>query len=700
MMGRRSSTILGWGSFAATLVLAVPALAMAAANGPPAIPIRSALELQAGLELVALAFSLFLVFGAVGAIIVSNRPDNRVGWLFVVMGPVGGGIVFAFTYGYHALASDPGSLPAGEQLAWASDVLAPIILGLLLLMFIVFPEGRFRGAEERRLTLAALIGVGLAMLGGLTELTLFDYSGRIAAPYAPDLPIAVSAGLLGIGFLTIFVVYVAAVVRLIRRLRRAVGPERDQLWLFVWAAAVAAILFTPSFVLPSLIEGWASPLIFLISGVALFLVPVSVGAAILRHRLFDIDLVVRRTVVIAILGAFITAVYVAIVVGAGALVGSSGNVILSAIAAAVVALAFQPVRRWARRLADRLVYGQRATPYEVLHRFSERVAGSYRAEDVLPRMATILGEGTGAERAQVWLRVGDDLRPTAAWPDGASRSNPRRMRDGELPAMPDVSLAVAVQDRGTLLGALSVTKTPTDPVSPTEGRLVADLALQAGLVLRNAQLFEELRASRARLVSAQDEERRKIERNLHDGAQQQLIALAVKAKLADSILGSDMDRSRELLDEIRAEATDALESLRDLARGVFPPLLEDQGLEAALRAQAAKSPVPVAVHADGLDRYGRDVEATVYFCCLEALQNVAKYAHASRVQIVLAVADAGLRFEISDDGHGFDAETIERGSGLQNMVDRVEAVGGQLAIRSAPGEGTRITGVIPLHAGG
>ena len=188
----------------------------------------------------------------------------------------------------------------------------------------------------------------------------------------------------------------------------------------------------------------------------------------------------------------------------------------------------------------------------------------------------------------------------------------------------------ACSHRGELLGALTVTKPPVRAARPpTEDRLLADLAGQAGLVLRNVRLIEELRASRQRIVAAQDERARALERNIHDGAQQQLVALAVKLRLARSLAEKDPPKAAEMLDALQAEAVDALENLRDLARGIYPPLLADQGLAAALGAQARKSPVPVSVEADGVGRYPQDVEAAVYFCALEALQNIAKYADAS-----------------------------------------------------------------------
>jgi signal transduction histidine kinase len=427
-----------------------------------------------------------------------------------------------------------------------------------------------------------------------------------------------------------------------------------------------------------------------------------------KYRLYDIDVVINKTVVVAVLAAFVTAVYLAIVVGIGAAIGTTGkpNVLLSIAATAIIALAFQPLRERARRLADRVVYGKRATPYEVLSEFSERMAGSYSTEDVLPRMARILGEGTGATRTEVWLRVGDRLQLAASWPEGAEpEKTALPIPEGELPTFPDVDRALPVRHQAELLGALTLTKPVNEPVTPAEEKLLSDLASQAGLMLRNVRLTAELQArlvelrdSRRRLVTAQDEERRRLERNLHDGAQQQLVALAVKQRLAEGLVRRDPDKAAQILADLQAETAEALANLRDLARGIYPPLLADKGLPAALEAHARKVPMPVTVEAEGLGRYPQEVEAAVYFCCLEALQNVAKYAEAASATVSLSAKAGDLNFVVIDDGKGFDPGAMPPGSGLQGMADRLEAQGGTLEVRSEPGTGTIVTGRIPARA--
>jgi len=210
-------------------------------------------------------------------------------------------------------------------------------------------------------------------------------------------------------------------------------------------------------------------------------------------------------------------------------------------------------------------------------------------------------------------------------------------------------------------------------------------------------LNRELRALSGRILSLQDDERRRLERNLHDGAQQHLVALKVKIGLAETFAARDTEKARATLHQLLSDTDEALRTLRELAHGIYPPLLAERGLPAALKAQARRATVSVSVLGDGLGRYTQDVEAAVYFCCLEALQNVQKYADAHEARIELCEEGGMLRFEVTDDGRGFDVTHTTPGSGLVNMRDRLEALEGSLAVTSHPGEGTRVTGVLPVR---
>ena len=429
------------------------------------------------------------------------------------------------------------------------------------------------------------------------------------------------------------------------------------------------------------------------------IIPIALFAGIIRFRIWDIDRIVSRTIVYGALAAFVTVVYIGVVVGVGNLIGTQQHsLLLSLLATGLVALAFQPVRNRVQRLANRLVYGNRATPYEVLSSFS-RMAETVGAEDLLTRTARILSEGTDSE-ATVWLKVGDELRPSSRWPATSPLPQPVGIAGDELP----VDRAVPVRHQGELLGAFTIEKRG-EPLTAADDKLISDLAGQAGLVLRNAGLtaelmerLEDLRQSRQRLVRAQDEARRRLERNIHDGAQQQLVALKVRMSLAERLIGKDPEKLKQALSQLNADTDEAIQSLRELARGIYPPLLAERGLAAALESQARKSSVPVALVSGALERYAPEVESAVYFCSLEALQNVAKSAQATQVTVRLDAANGVLTFSIQDDGCGFDPTRAREGSGLQNMTDRIEALGGKLLIRSAPGQGTSIIGEVPVWA--
>ena len=482
-------------------------------------------------------------------------------------------------------------------------------------------------------------------------------------------------------------------ISLIVRFVKSAGDERLQLKWFATAAVL--VLLT---IIPAALTNSAAASVLL--NVALFCMNGAVALAILKYRLYDIDIVISKALQYGALAAFITAVYAALVVGVGAAAGDQHSVYLSALAAAVVAVAFQPVRQRAALVANRLVYGRRATPYQVLSEFAHRIGGAYADDDVLPQMARMVAAGTGARRVVVWLRVGGELRPgaTAGDPGAVPDPGPVPAAGELLPELPDGDTTVPIRYQGKLLGALAIAMPRDEPLRPTSAQLVADVAAQAGPVLSNAGLISELRESRQRLVTAGDEARRRLERNLHDGAQQDLVALAIKLKIAGGVLGDDDAEARELLEELQADTAAALQNLRDLARGIYPPLLADLGLVAALNAQAGKSPVPVTVRAEGIGRFPQDTEAAVYFCCLEALQNTAKYARATAARISLSAADGALTFAVSDDGAGYDSARTPMGSGLRNMADRLTALGGRLEVRSAPGAGTTVTGQLPVAA--
>ena len=339
-------------------------------------------------------------------------------------------------------------------------------------------------------------------------------------------------------------------------------------------------------------------------------IPVAAGSPIMRYRLWELDVILKKTIVATMLVVLLTIV---------SLRGPDRGRRDRRWTAVRIAR-HRPARRDRRRGArpgrscvsrdgSPIVSSTatRATPYEVLTQFSDRMAESYATDDVLPRMASILGAGTGARSVTIWLLVGNQLRPATTWIESGRRGSE------PPPAEPAPSAELAeltgdvfvVRHQGEQLGAITATMHANDPMDPTKEKLIRELAGQAGLVLRNVRLIEELRASRRRLVAAQDAERRRLERNIHDGAQQQLVALQVKQRLVQGMIEREPAKALELMTQLQVDTTEALDDLRDLARGIYPPLLADQGLSAALESQARKSPVPVI----GGDRRRRALHA-------------------------------------------------------------------------------------------
>jgi len=626
---------------------------------------------------------------ALGMLLVIRRPENRIGWLFLAVGLILGISQIANAYATYALRVHPGSVSGGNLAGWLTNMLWPLPFTALVLLFLWFPTGEIPSRRWRPVELFTF-----ALFGMLEVIALISSTASWNDPFSNG----TTGGIVNTVLVALFIFAIVALpltilasfASTVVRFKGSAGDERLQLKWFATAAGLTAIAFAIG--VPF---GGNSPVFSILTDVGLAFLYVAIARAILKYRLYEIDVVIGRTVVFATLVAFITIVYIGLVVGIGALVGNERSPLLSAIAAALVAVAFQPVRQRARRLANRLVYGKRATPYEVLTDFTARASETYSTEDVLPRMARILADGIGATQARVWIRVGSGLRPAASWPsNGSLESVP--IEDPERFDFPERERAFPVRYAGELLGAISVVTPRAEPLAADREQLLSDVAAQAALVLRNVRLIEELRESRRRIVTAQDERAKALERNLHDGAQQQLVALAVKQRLAGALVDRDPEKAKAMLADIQTETQEALETLRDLARGIYPPLLADRGLAAALEAQARKGAVPVEVAADGVGRYPQELEAVAYFCCLEALQNVAKYANASHAVVRLSEGGGRLVFEVEDDGSGFEPGLTRYGTGLQGMADRLDAVRGSLEVRSAPGRGTMVVGRLPV----
>jgi signal transduction histidine kinase len=639
----------------------------------------------------------FLWLGT-GTLIVSRQPRNTAGWIFMTIGLFFVAEWASLAFLVAGIKVDPASIPVlGLWAVLAEYALLPI--ASISLLFLLYPDGRPPTPRWRWAEWALFLGVTVAIVSFAVDPGPLNNLVEVGILYLNPIGVPALTGTAGtvaaVGTIIAFVASLSTVLAVRARFKRSTGEVRQQMRWLVFVATAAGIVFLVLALWGSIVAAFigddepvrvlgVDPLDALWIVLALVLafgIPAAYLIAIFKHGLWNLDVVIKKALVAFVLTLLLAGIGLVVLGILGAFAVWTGAGVVVGVIAGLLAW---PVVRFSRSIARRLVFGRRADPYAVLTEFSGRVGETYATEDILPRMARLLAEGTGASRARVLLMVGSELIEGARWPAGSAN-------DGGEHVVP-------VVDRGEELGALTVTMPANDPMNPAKEKLVRDLAGQAGLVLRNVRLIEELRASRRRLVAAQDAERRRLERNIHDGAQQQLVALKVKQRLVQGMIERDPTKALELMTQLQVDTTEALDDLRDLARGIYPPLLADQGLGAALESQARKSPVPISVETDGVERYPQDVEAAVYFCALEALNNLAKYASASRATVALAQTNGTLTFAVSDDGVGFSVgERTSGGTGLQGMSDRLDAIGGALEIRSAPGEGTTVLGRIPVR---
>lgn len=606
---------------------------------------------------------------AVGALIVSRHPRHRIGWLFIVDGIVTA-VAADLAQGWGLRAAEQG-WPGGLGAEWIALSSWIVTAPLGVLLFLWFPDGHLTRRGWQVLAWASVIGAAIALAGWAMDPDLGDQFIGGRNPFAVEsAPIDL---LLGVGMPLFLGSLVVAIVPLVQRYRRSVGVERLQLRWFSFACVCAAV------VLPTVALLWSVvPAVRPLTALALTAIPVAAGIAILRYRLYDIDLVISRTLTYTVLTMLLAGTYTVAVVVLGAAVGR-GSAWATAGATLAVAAAFGPLRRRLQDAVDRRFDRAR---FDALHQMSlfldDLRAGRAAPEDV----ERVLRSALGVEDLHVHLvlpgsSTAVDLHgtPVAEDPDdGRSRSPIRRG-------------ATVI---GTVVG-------PADLAE--RGSLVPKLLDAGALAVEVARLrvelrrqLEEVEASRARIVAAADHERHRIERDLHDGAQQRLVSIGLALRHAQHALGTGVnpDVSRTLDDAV-AEITVAIDELRQLAGGLRPAPL-DAGLGPALRDLARRAPLPVEVDAAS-DRFPTHIETAAYFCVCEGLTNAVKHAHATRIQLTARRDRDRLVVTVDDDGVGGAA--THNGSGLTGLTDRVAAHGGTLTIDSHEGRGTTLVAEFP-----
>ncbi len=673
--------------------------AAVAAAAVAAFALASSLA-QSGSGMTTIAATLALAWSGAAVLLARKRATHSLARLVAVLAAVAGA-------GVAALALLDGDAHVGVRSALAGFVPAAALHVLLAM-----PRGAL--ASTGRRVLAAL---GWA---GAIAVALVVWSSRPELSWWPGASLAAYAAVSG------------GPAMLAHASRGTPGDRRRIKWLS-WGLVVTTGTATAVAILRALV-GWP-PHPLELATAATALVPLALALSTSEQLDPAIDRLLAATVSVAGLSALVGAAYLVIVLGLGRAPKQDERTLLtlSMVAAGIVALLYVPTRARLARFANRFVYGERDAPGDVIRSFGSRLSRAVPMDELLLQMAESLRKTMHLDAVEVWTGSTGRLERTVSDPDrGSARialnpseepvvaragvSGPAWMKVW-LPQLlagrtsPNVRLA-PVTHSGDLLGLILVERIEdARPLTDDDERTLTELARQIGLALHNVQLdsalqasldevrrhAEALQASRKRIVTAADAERRRIERNLHDGAQQHLVALAVKARLARQLAESNMDQSKAILEELAGNVQETLDELRALAHGIYPPILADRGLADALKAVSARSPLPATVDADGVRRHPQEIEAAVYFCSLEALQNAAKYAGDNASARVHVWEDAGaLLFEVTDNGMGFDATTHSPGAGFTNMSDRLGAIGGTLRVESAPGRGTKIAGTIPL----
>jgi signal transduction histidine kinase len=659
----------------------------------------------------AVAFGLTLVWAVTGVVAArySDRASVRVDWYALLIAVDALLAAIALTAGRYAQGEALHSYGAARSIA---TIAALLVTAVSFHFLLALPDGQLPGRGRR----SAVIVVYVAALGAGLAFVITTQSFSVLA-----------------GGISWSIAAICALLPVRLRYATSIGHDRERLQWFAVGTVLAASIALVVAVLHVLI-GWPGPLGAVAAG-ATALIPLSLMASESRRLSAQSARLLVRSLTLFGFVAMVSAIYLVVELGLGhkADDGAERTTLgLSLLATGIAALAFVPARERLVSSATRFVYGARQAPDEVLRTFGSRLTRAIPMDELLLQLSESLRKTMGLVSAEVYTGMGEVLERAVSVPDAgprsivvSSRERPVVTRAGVsgsawasvwLPALlngrEQAQLRVApVSHAGELLGLIVVERIAGDTAfSEDDDRVLTDLARQVGLAFHNSQLdtalqttldelrkqADALRESRARIVASGDAERRRVERNLHDGAQQHLVALAVNLRLARDVIADDPVAGAEMLDELAGEVQLTIQELRELAHGIYPPLLVDSGLVEALKAAASRNPLSVDVVAEGIGRYSSETEAAIYFCCLEALQNAAKHAIGAEVEVRLWEESGGLLFSVSDNGPGFDVDKAQRGHGYVNMADRLGAIGGTVRWESEPGKGARVNGSVPL----
>ena len=607
----------------------------------------------------------------VGLVIALKRPSNPIGWLLL-----GNGLIFGLlgglpgAYAGYAL-EHPGTLPGGRLAAVWDTAAWPLLFAGVVAIAFIFPDGRLLSPRWRSIAIGGAVAAAVTLVGGLLSANTLDPPFEDVAPLEV-LPDSITGAMQGLGLLGMFAALIAAAVAVVSRFRGSEGELRAQMkWV-----AYAATLIPVTILVGTLDSG--TGLATLLSIMALEIaIPLSIGIAVMRYRLYEIDRLINATLVYGALTVLLAAAFVAVTLLGGVVIGG-GSAVPTAAATLAATLAFRPLRARVQTLVDRRFNRARYEGLQHVDRFlSDLRVGRAEPEGI----GDVLAEATSDPSLRLFFWLPHD----GVHADETGHLVP------ELPTSPDGRTPVR---RGELQLATLV----HDPALLESPSLLDPVILRAGLAIEIARLRVEVRRqlseveqSRTRIVTATYEERRRLERDLHDGAQQRLVSLGLDLRHVQHELGEATGGdAKATLDSVVAGLAEAIEELRELARGVRPAALDD-GLAVALVELAARAPISTEVEATA-ERFNHEIEAAAYFVASEALTNAVKHADSSQVVLRAGRENGNLVLSVSDDGRGGAAPGS--GSGLTGLADRVAALGGRLDLRS-DGAGTALVAEFP-----
>ena len=665
MRFRRIAPWLGAGLTVAGVAFAVLLNVLAGAHGEDA---------WTGLAWAAAA----LASSGVGLVLALRCERNPIGWLLLANGLVLTMHQVATPYADYAALENPGALPGAEWAVLVHERAWPTLFACATAIALVFPDGRLLSPRWR--PVAVVGGASFAILTAASLLAAERYSPRfdqISSPL-PELTEAVVGLPFAVSGLGALASLVAAALSLRIRMKRASLVGRLQLkWL-----AYAALLVPASVVVSmteSSITGAEGAATALSTALALTAIPVAIGVAVMRYRLYEIDRLINRTLVYAILTAALAATFAAVSLTLGVAIGS-GSELPTAAGTLAAALVFAPLRSRVQTLVDRRFDRARYEGLRIIARHLEDL----RADRVAPEATgAVMAAATGDPSLELvfWLPADE------VYVDASGRV---------VPEVPSAGRARTPVRRGELQLATVV----HDAALDERPDLLDSVIEAAGLAIEIARLRVEVRRrlaeveqSRARIVAAGYDERRRLERDLHDGTQQRLVSIGLALRHVQGRLPVPSGEA-EALDAAVGELSDAIDELRELARGVRPAALDD-GLATALRELASRSPLRIRLEATG-ERFDPRLETAAYFVASEALTNAAKHADASKVSVSAGRRNGALIVRIRDDGIG--GAVTSAGSGLAGMTDRVTALGGSLTVESPAGRGTVVTAELPCES--